>query len=71
MAAKPTPDVYCEFRMNKLEGADERLFAFQEDTGLYLSKCTNPGGYEPVEAKNLPLISIVSLKFRKFKQELL
>ena len=24
MPAKSTPDVYCEFRMNKLEGADER-----------------------------------------------
>ena len=57
MAEKPTPDVYCEFRMNKLEGADEGLFAFQAITGLYLSKCTHvhvhPRGYETIEAKKI------------------
>ena len=47
IAVKPTPDVYCEFRMNKLEGEDKRstLYIPSRYWIVYLSRYTQSGGY--------------------------
>ena len=48
-AVKSLQDIHCEFRMIKLKGADEGLFAFQADNGLYLSRISR-SGYQRIEA---------------------
>ena len=64
-AAKSVQDIYCEFRMIKLEGEDEGLFAFQADNGKYLSRYTR-SGKERIEAAKATIDPYCKFKVERF-----
>ena len=68
MVAKPAPDVYCEFRLNKLEGAVEGLFGFKQLLDCTSVKTHTPEDMNQLKQKKSSIDQYCKFKVQEFKQ---